>query len=192
MSQSKRIAMYASDFKGLFPTYSNAVHYSWHRVLSRCYDSIPVSFRQRKDFASISCPDPRLEYNTSNECQNIYGVIYVYRLNFDTWVQPYYRSTKYENQYSVVFHVISKIANPTQKILMGDSGPSNTLQESYFYNARGGGANSGSFLRMRHKNSANCTFIDGHVQSVFPGDCQSKKYNVRSFAYQNGVLYDSY
>ena len=190
--QGKRSAMYSSDYRNFFPTYSSATNYTWYRVLARCYDSVPISFRQKKDFGSVGCPDPRLQYVTDNECKNVYGVIHFIRTTFDQWVLPHYRSAVYDGSYNCVFLTIGKIPEPSKKILLADSGSSVKDQESYIFSSHGSGTNALSFMRMRHQNSANAVFMDGHVQSVSPGDCLAKKYNVRAFCYQEGVLQDSY
>ena len=66
------------------------------------------------------------------------------------------------------------------------------LNRLQMMDAMGGSGATGSFMRMRHSDSANAGFVDGHVGIVQPGDCMSNRYKVRSFYYQTGELHNAY
>ena len=190
MQQGKRVNMYVSDFNNFFCAYSSATNYTWYRVLGRCYDSGQDSFRVNKTFGSIGCPEPSLEYNPDNECQNVYGVTAYPRLTYDQWIVPYYVGATYDGSYSVVFLQVGKMPNPSGKILLGDSGASQKYQESYFFVSYS--TATGSYFRLRHENKGNALFIDGHVKDVSHGDMLAKSYNVRSFCYPDGTVHAAY
>ena len=196
--QMMRVQLYAQNYKGWFPVYSNGAEYTWFRILQRQESTERIPFNKQSDFKSIGCPDPGLQYFPNDPYFNTYGMVYIYRpttAGFDDWVKPYFNSiTKaFGNVASGHFIRVSLLPNAASRIIIADSGSTVTQQDCYFYNAMGGTGGDGKpFMRMRHSESANSGFVDGHVASVMPGDCMSNRYKVRSFYFQGGVLYNAY
>lgn len=195
--QMMRVQLYAQNYKGWFPVYSNAAEYVWFRILQRQESTERIPFNKRSDFKSIGCPDPGLEFFPNDPYYNSYGMIFIYRptqAGFDDWVKPYFKSlANAYDTYSAHFIRVSLLPNASNRVIIADSGSSITQQDQLFYNAMGGSGVSGkSFMRMRHSNTANAGFVDGHVGIVQPGDCMSNRYKVRSFYYQTGELHNAY
>ena len=193
--QIMKVHIYASDYKDWFPTYCGGVNYTWYRVLDYTCKDTHATFQKKEDFKSIGCPDARLRFDPDNSNHNVYGMIYVYRItdSYDGWLRPYFRDVANAyGTFNAFFITVIKLPNPSQRILLADSGATAEYQEVYFYNARGSNAPGGSFLRMRHSNSGNSAFFDGHVKGVTPSECLSNEYKVRSFYSEHGILRDSY
>ena len=195
--QMMRVQFYAANYKGWFPVYSNGAEYTWFRILQRQEATERIPFNKQSDFKSIGCPDPGLTYFPNDPYYNVYGMIYYYRplqAGYDDWIKPYFKSVSNAFDTSSGFFIrVSLLPNPSNRLIIADSGPTVTKQDYLFYNAMGGsGCEGKSFMRMRHSQSANSGFVDGHVGTVSPGDCMSNRYKVRSFYYQTGELHNAY
>ena len=194
--QMMRVQLYASNYKGWFPTFANEAEYKWYRILQRMDSTMRIPFNRPSDFKSIGCPDPGLQYFPDDPWFNVYGTINIYRTNpgYDNWVAPYYKGViRAFDTSNAHFLRVSLLPEPSRRIVIADSGTEVTKQDSMFYNAMGGSGGAGSsFVYMRHFQSANGGCVDGHVTAVMPGDCLSNRYKVRSFYYQSGELHNAY
>ncbi|MBR2910650.1 MAG: prepilin-type N-terminal cleavage/methylation domain-containing protein, partial [Lentisphaeria bacterium] len=70
--QMMRVQLYAQNYKGWFPVYSNAAEYVWFRILQRQESTERIPFNKRSDFKSIGCPDPGLEFFPNDPYYNSY------------------------------------------------------------------------------------------------------------------------
>ena len=193
--QMMRVQFYAQNYKGWFPVYSNGAEYAWFRILQRQEATERIPFNKKSDFASIGCPDPGLQYFPDDPYFNTYGMIFIYRTNpgYDDWITPYFKIVSKAFDTSAGHFIrVSQLPNASSRLIITDSGSTLNRQDYYFYNAMGGNGATGSFMRMRHSESANSGFVDGHVGAVQPGDCMSNRYKVRSFYYQTGELHNAY
>ena len=193
--QMMRVQLYAQNYKGFFPVYSNAAEYAWFRILQRQEATERIPFNKKSDFKSIGCPDPGLQFFPDDPYFNTYGMIFIYRTNpgYDDWITPYFKIVSKAFDTSAGHFIrVSQLPNASSRLIITDSGSTLNRQDYYFYNAMGGSGATGSFMRMRHSDSANAGFVDGHVGIVQPGDCMSNRYKVRAFYYQTGELHNAY
>ena len=198
--QTARIQLYADSYDGWFAIYSSAAEYTWFRMLQRMDSTERIPFNKQSDFKHIGCPDPGLEFDAANPTFNVYGTVFYYRFQktdvyYDAWANPYYKSiAKVYGTEGGHFFRVSQVPNASKIALIADSSASSIKRQVFnFYNAMGGSGGAGNpFMIMRHGNTANSGFVDGHVATVTPGDCMSNRYKVRSFYYQTGELHNAY
>lgn len=194
-------SLYSSDYDDWLPGYCGWLDRLWSYHFDTLYMHINLPGKTKQNFQQVSCPDVRLEFDSSAEYKlnNIYGVIYVVRprTGYDPWAaMVQINAVKcYINQFDARFLKTIMLAAPSKRVYLADSGSvgsSFTTQASFFNNARGGNAQSGSFITLRHFNTANALFFDGHVPTLKPGDFASNEFGLRAYIDESGILHDSY
>lgn len=193
--------MYSNDYDDWLPGYCGYRDRLWYYYFDANYMHINIGQKTKESFQQISCPDSRIEFNSSAEYKfyNAYGVIFVTRRTaaYDPWAAAFYKSVPklHLDLFDAIFLKTILLADPGKRSYLADTGSVGSAlraQGSYFYNARGGNAQSGNFMVLRHFGTANALFFDGHVPTLKAADFTAKRFGLRAYIDEHEVLYDSY
>ena len=193
--------MYSNDYDDWLPGYCSWRDRLWPYYFIGNYMHLNLGQKTKESFQQISCPDTRLEFDSGAEYKlnNIYGVIFVTRRTaaYDPWAAAFYKSVPklHLDLFDAIFLKTILLADPGQRSYLADTGSvgsSLRLQAPYFYNARGGNAQSGGFTTLRHSGTANALFFDGHVPTLKAADFAAKRFGLRAYIDEYDILHDSY